>query len=333
MMRRVAVVGTGTMGTLHLEAWKNAGSCEAVAVIGRTEQNIIQLAEQFNVKGFHHLQTALEQLPIDIVDVCVPTHLHEEVIKIAAQAGKTVICEKPLAADAKTARRIVDLCEKYDVPLFVGHVLRFSPEYKAARQQVINGAIGKPGVMRLTRGCPYPKGRDEWYRDESKSGGVLLDLGIHDFDWLLWTFGEVERVMAKRIKRENLEYALVTLRFASGAIAHVTLSWGITKFSASFELAGSEGMITYKSSDQDPVIVELFHEIDRKQERVAVPSYLVERTPLEDQLQHFADCLENMRSAIVTAADAVKVIEVAEAALESVKIGQPIQLKKGGVLK
>jgi predicted dehydrogenase len=64
MMRRVAVVGTGTMGTLHLEAWKNAG-CEVVAVIGRTEQNITQLAEQFNVKGFHHLQTALEQRKLE----------------------------------------------------------------------------------------------------------------------------------------------------------------------------------------------------------------------------------------------------------------------------
>ncbi|MDR0140110.1 Gfo/Idh/MocA family oxidoreductase [Metabacillus idriensis] len=332
-MRRVAVVGTGTMGTLHLEAWKKVSRCEVVAVIGRTEQNLIQMTEQFDVKGFKDLPRALEQISIDIVDVCVPTHLHEEVIEIAAQAGKAIICEKPLAADTKTAKRIVDLCVKYDAPLYVGHVLRFSPDYKAARQQVLNGAIGNHGVMRLSRVGPYPKGRDDWYRDESKSGGVLLDLGIHDFDWLHWTFGDVERVMAKRIKRENLEYALVTLRFVSGAIAHLTLSWGITKFSTSFELAGSEGMITYKSSEREPVEVELFNEIDSKQERVAVPSYLVERTPLENQLQHFADCLENKKSAVVTAADAVKAIELVEAALESVKIGQPILLKKGGVLK
>lgn len=332
-MSRVAVVGTGTMGTMHLEEWANVNGCEVVAVVGRTKQNTTHLAAQYNVRGFDDLQEALRQIPIDIVDVCVPTHLHEEVVQIAAQAGKAVICEKPLAVNSKVAKRIVDICEQYNVPLCVGHVLRFSPEYIEARKQVLSGAIGQPGIMRLSRCGSYPKGRDAWYSDESKSGGIVLDLGIHDIDWLRWTFGEVERVMAKQIKRENLEYALIILRFESGVIAHLEVSWGSKKFVSSFELAGSKGMITHQSRDQEPIVLELFDEEKVEQERVAVPSYVVRQTPLEKQLQHFVDCIENGVTPIITPNDAIKAITIAECVRFSAKSGQPVELKKGGVLK
>lgn len=332
-MRKVAVVGTGTMGKLHLEAWSKFNDCEITAIIGRNESRTLQLAEQYGVKGFTNLGDALELVEADIVDVCVPTHLHKEVVLTAAKAGKSIICEKPLASSTNEALLISEECKKHNVPLFVGHVLRFSPEYMEARKQIEKGAIGNPGIMKLSRVGPYPLGRDDWYDDESKSGGVVLDLGIHDFDWLRSVFGEVRRVMAKRIKRERLEYALITLRFHSGVIANVSLAWGMKSFTSSFELAGSEGMITYTSSHHEPVKVELFEEREKNQEKVSVPSYLIVRSPLENQLHHFLDCIQNKSESNVSVCDAIKAIEIAEAALESMKTNKPYELIKGEVMK
>ncbi|MBA9026665.1 Gfo/Idh/MocA family protein [Peribacillus huizhouensis] len=331
-MTRIAVVGTGTMAALHVEEWLHVKGCEVVALVGRTEQHLSNLAAKYHVKGFFDLEEALRQVEIDVVDICVPTHLHEEVVGIACMAKKAIICEKPLAISSALAKKMVEQCAEYQVPLYVGHVLRFSPEYVEAREQVLSGAIGKPGIMRLSRKGPYPKGRDDWYKDEAKSGGVVLDLAIHDIDWLRWTFGEVERVMAKQIKRENLDYALITLRFQSGVICHLDVSWGAKSFVSSFELAGSNGMITYQSNDHVPIVIEMFNEEKEDQERVAVPSYIVRDTPLKKQLQHFMDCIENNESPIVTAMDAVSAIYVAECIIESMKSGKPVEFYKGGIL-
>src|SRR5690606_8031401 len=131
----------------------------------------------------------------------------------AAAAGKHVFCEKPISISIEDAKAMVEACEKAGVTLMVGHVLRFFPEYDAARDAVAGGRLGDPKVIRATRASAFPTwGSDNWFADESRSGGPIVDLIIHDIDWIRWTFGEVQRVYAKRTER----YALVTLRLESG---------------------------------------------------------------------------------------------------------------------
>ncbi len=194
---------------------------------------------------------------IDIVDVCVPTFLHKSYVMKAADAGKHVICEKPLARSLEDAREMLDYCREKDVRLFVGHVLRFFPEYREAKALVDQGAIGDVAVVRTTRGGGFPMAWNNWYADFQNSGGLVLDMIIHDFDFLRWCFGEVERVYAKSLfgrGHYGMDYALVTLRFASGVIAHVEGTWAHESFSMKFELAGKSGIIDYDSASDQPLV-------------------------------------------------------------------------------
>ncbi|WP_299092851.1 Gfo/Idh/MocA family oxidoreductase [uncultured Metabacillus sp.] len=327
---KIGVVGTGTMGKLHLEAWSKMKTVKIGGIAGRNHRVVEQLSETYKTNGYTDYEGLLKS-DVDVIDICLPTYLHSEFIRKAAKSGKHIICEKPLALDGKECKELYDVCKTYNVQLLVGHTLRFYPEYQHAREQVKNGAIGNPGVVRLSRGGPYPKGRDAWYMDEAKSGGVLLDLGIHDFDWLRWTFGEVERVMAKQMKRESedgtpIEHAFVTLRMQSGTIVHLELSWAKKAFESSFEITGDKGMLTYNNLDSNPIKLSLSEDHSQNSFGVAVPESIGKRSPLQQQLQHFRECLISGEKTIISDEDVIKAVEVARAAIESARIGQPVSL-------
>ncbi|KRG15427.1 Gfo/Idh/MocA family protein [Lederbergia galactosidilytica] len=326
---KIAIVGIGKLGQRHLDKWKKITSVEVVGVVARNQDKLRVVAEKYDVKPFTSLEELLNEVDVDIVDVCTPTATHGEFVKQAAQAKKHIICEKPLALTSKEAEEMIQACEENQVQLLVGHTLRFFPEYANARTQVKNGKIGQPGVVRLTRGVPFPAGR-EWYADEEQSGGLFLDLGSHELDWLQWTFGEVTRVMAKHVKRdqqdEQLEYGFVTLRMADGTIAYVELSWAETQFQATYELAGDKGMITYDHNATVPLSVNM----RSTDHAVQMPKSLMHKDPYQRQFEHFLDCIAGKTEPIVTATDALKAIEIAEAAVQSSETGQPVTLVEGG---
>ena len=137
---------------------------------------------------------------VDVIDICTPTHLHHEMVLQAAAAGKHIICEKPLARTVTQAQEMIRVCRNAGVRLFVAHVVRFFPEYALAKAQVQAGKVGKPAVVRLSRGSYRPKKPSgNWFLDIEKSGGMMLDLMIHDFDYARWISGEVESVFAKNV--------------------------------------------------------------------------------------------------------------------------------------
>ncbi|GIN74645.1 dehydrogenase [Bacillus sp. J14TS2] len=322
---KIAVVGIGKLGQRHLDKWKEIADVEVVGIVARNQEKLQVIAEKYDAKPFTSLEELLNQANVDVVDVCTPTATHGEFVKQAAQAKKHVICEKPLALTSKEANAMIQACEENQVHLLVGHTLRFFPEYANAREQVKNGKIGQPGVIRLTRGVPFPSGR-EWYADEEQSGGLFLDLGSHEFDWLQWTFGDVTRVMAKHIKREQLEYGFVTVRMTDGTIAYVELSWAETQFQATYELAGDKGMLTYDHNATVPVSLDL----RASEPSVQLPKSLMHKDPYQRQFEHFKDCITGKAEPIVTAVDAAKAIELAEAAVQSSATGQPVTLVEGG---
>lgn len=327
---KIGVVGTGTMGKLHLDAWIKMKAVTISGILGRDKKLVDQLAEKYNSNAYMEYEELLNT-DIDVIDICLPTYLHKEFVTKAAQLGKHIICEKPLAINPDECREILEICQKYNVQLFVGHTLRFSPEYKQAHDQVKRGVIGEPGVVRLARGGPSPLGRDSWYQDQEKSGGVILDLGIHEFDWVRWTFGEVERVMAKKVKRklqdgDHIEFALVTLRMQSGTIAHIELSWAKKTFASAFEIAGNKGMLKHNDLESYPIKLNITNKGEQNSTGVVVPKSIGTKSPLQLQLEHFTKCLENDEKPIISAEDAIKAVEIAVAAMESVKSGQPVSL-------
>ncbi|GGH80069.1 putative dehydrogenase [Pullulanibacillus pueri] len=332
---KVAVVGLGTMGKVHADAWAHIEHAELVGVCDLDRVKAETIAESYDATPYQDLSEMLEQSNVDVIDVCLPTYLHKENVALAAQAGKHVVCEKPLGLNVQDAQDIISVCEDHGVQLFVAQVVRFFPEYAQASAKVKSGGIGKPGVVRLTRGGGFPRAWEDWYADEAKSGRLILDSMIHDFDWLRWTFGDVERVMTRRVSRSDedrpLEYALVTLRMEDGTIAHVEGTWAHATFHTSFELTGDKGMVVHDSAVSAPLSVSLHHnEGDASKNGVAVPESPLNENPYLRELKHFAHCILTGSEPIVTAYDALKAVEISQAALESAKTGQPVVLAKMG---
>ncbi|HEX9333581.1 MAG TPA: Gfo/Idh/MocA family oxidoreductase, partial [Anaerolineales bacterium] len=215
---KVGIVGVGFMGTTHAVGWAETPA-EIIGFTAETQNETEKLAEQYHTKIFPDLDSMLPD--VDVVDICSPTHLHHEMVLKAAMAGKQIVCEKPLARTTQQAQEMVNICHKAGVQLLVAHVVRFFPEYVLAHSAVAEGQIGKPGLIRLHRGSYRPKKPSgNWFLDEAKSGGILMDLMIHDYDYARWLAGDVESVSARRVTELHpdapVDYGLVILSHRSG---------------------------------------------------------------------------------------------------------------------
>lgn len=328
---RVGIVGAGTMGSVHAQSHLEAGH-QIAAIYDLRPEAAQVIAQQVGAPVAASYESMLDDPTIELIDICVPTFLHRDFVLAAARAGKHVVCEKPIALTLADASAMIDACQQAGVHFYVAHVVRFFPEYARARELVLDGKVGRPGVIRTTRGGLFPTGWTDWYATPELSGSLIADLIIHDLDWLRWTFGEVERVYAKSLlgrTEERLDYALVTLRFASGAIAHVEGTWAHTGFRYGFEIAGSGGLLEFDSDKVKPVVISQ-RTAAAGFAGVAVPESPLKESPYTTELRHFARCIRQGETPVVTAHDAYKALEISLAALESARTGRPVTIAKEG---
>lgn len=335
MTYRVALIGAGTMGGEHGRQWAAVPGAEVVGVLAESREDANQAAEAAACPAFgrDEFDALLRQTRPDIVDVCVPTPLHRDYVERAAAAGKAIFVEKPLARTLADCDAIVQAVERAGVPLMAGHVLRFFPEYAAAKRMVDAGGVGTPATVRTARLSGMPHGWHGWYEDGARSGGVILDMIIHDFDWLRWTFGPVRRVFAQGLygRPEHAgkrDYALVTLRHESGAAAHVTGSWAYPGgFRTTLEIAGDAGLIEHDSAQSAPLTFSP-HKTEGGAGGVAVPESPLAAgdNPYFRELSAFVHALQAGEPPPVTVYDAREAARIALAALESIETGKAVTL-------
>ena len=326
---KVGIVGVGFMGTTHAAGWADTPAT-ITGFTAATQQETGTLAKRYNAKVYPSLN---EMLPdVDVVDICSPTHLHHEMALKAAAAGKHIVCEKPLARTTEQAQEIVAACRKVGVQLLVAHVVRFFPEYALAHSAVAEGQIGKPGVIRLHRGSYRPKKpAGNWFLDEAKSGGILMDLMIHDYDYARWVAGEVETVSARRVTELHpdapVDYGLVILGHRSGALSHISGAWAYPPptFRTHLEIAGDRGLIEFDSDSTAP-IQNFIIKSGGDAPDVGLPSSPVSESPYTTQIKEFYAALTEGRPTRVSATDGLVAVQIAEAALQSARTNQPVQL-------
>ena len=329
MTYRVGLIGAGTMGSVHAGHWKTVPGAELVGVLDpRTD------AAKAAGPDFSDWETLLSQAKPDIIDICTPTPFHREYVEMAAAAGKAIFVEKPLSRTMTDCDAMIAAVDRAGVPVMSGHVLRYFPEYAAAKRMVDAGAVGKPVAIRTARMAGHPDlgGRPNWYADPAQSGGLVLDMILHDFDWLRWTFGPVIRVFAKGLYGQaqyfgKLDYALVTLRFESDAVAHVTGSWAHPGgFRTTLEIAGDAGMIEHDSALSAPLTASL--RSTGGGGGVAVPEspMAAGEDPYYLEIAAFVQALQKNETPPVTLQDAREATRIALAALESIETGRPVTL-------
>jgi len=313
---KVGVVGTGGMGNVHARQYRKMSGIE----LGYFERSPAR-GDSFRSRWDAHLCDSIEALLdwADVVDICLPTDVHPEFALKVIDAGKPLFLEKPIARTVDEAKSIIDAAKKAKVVLMIGHVVRFFPEFALGRQMVLNGAVGKPAAIRTRRGGPTPKGSSGWFMDHSRSGGVLLDLAIHDFDWLCWTFGHVKFLYSRSLGSSSghgPDYALTTLTFESGAVAHVEATWmDPGGFRTMFDIAGSEGLLEFDSR-KTPALRTVTPD-----SCVLEPSVAPHEDPYYLELSAFLSAAQKGAPVPITGEDGLTALKLSLAALESAKTG------------
>jgi len=325
---RVGIVGAGSMARTHANGWR-ATDAELVGIMSDPFDSAQTLADVHGVRAYADLDALVAD--VDVVDLCVPTDLHQPMTLRAAAAGRHVVCEKPIALSLTDAQAMVDACERAGVRLFIAHVVRFFPQYRTAAETVHAGLLGQLGVMRFRR-VLYPpyQGSASWYTYESRSGGILCDLMVHDFDVARWLGGPVKRVFARSLRAREpgsiRDYALVTLGFESGAMALVEGGWAYPAgvFRTGFDLAGRDGLIEWDSDGSETIKRFLLPTEPGGAAEVGLPLTVLAEDPYTTEIKHVHAALRDGAPFAVTPQDATEALRIALAAKASLRSGRAV---------
>ena len=266
---KIAVLGLGFMGSVHLRAMRDIEGAELVAVfsnderqlsgdLSATQGNIGGPAGHFDfsaIKCYRELADVFADPEIEAVDLCLPTHFHETATIQALRAGKHVLVEKPMALDAPGARRMVAEAERTGRILMAAQVIRFFPEYVALRNALPR--LGRVRSAFFRRRCAAPAWGG-WLRDPAKSGGGVFDLLIHDLDFCLHLFGKPQAIDATGTcdPASGVDLIDARLYYPFGAVT-VAGGWqqsGAYPFGMEYSVTGERGAIEFHSAGRPPTL-------------------------------------------------------------------------------
>lgn len=324
MVLRVAVVGAGALGWVHMRTALSTPGVELTrvcdpglsgdreAAVRRTGAQVVPFTE------------VLDPRAIDALIVATPTDSHAEIVTAAVANDIAVFCEKPLARTLAEAQAVQRAAGRPGAKVAVGHVVRYFPEYVMARDLVTSGRLGTPATARLSRVNTAPAGAGPWYADAARSGGVLLDMAVHDVDWCRWTFGPVSRVFAVRAGSPGREVASITLRHASGVISYIDSSWRNETFATSLELWGGRGFFRTDGSASAGFTAAV-----QRSGAGYLPSASADLPPDDPfrlELEAAFAWFRGGPAPLATADDGAEAVRLIDAAERSVRTGLPIQL-------
>lgn len=318
---RVGIIGTGGISHQHAPGWIEQG----VDLHCYSHSGAHAFAEQYGATVHEAVDDLLAA--VDVVDVCTPTPVHAGIVHQALDAGCHVVCEKPLTLTVEDARAVVEHAERAGLQLFPAHVVRYFPQYAAAKKSVDAGAVGTPAVLRYERTGEAP-GQD-WYADDEASGGIIMDQMIHDLDQAIWIAGPVTSVYAQQsvgVGPHTVRTGHVVLTHEGGAISHCRGLWGPprTAFRYTFDIAGDAGRLQYDSAGDPGVVMDAVASARREEQGCYLPDVSGIRSPYTEEILEFTAAITSGTPTRVTAADGAYAVEVSRAALESLRTGRSI---------
>ena len=211
-MLKIGIIGFGFMGRMHYRCWDGMAGAEVAAVCDSNAEVLEQLGESTgNIEGaqtnidpssfnfYTDFDKMLSKEQLDAVAITLPTNLHPDFSAKALKAGVNVFCEKPMALTIDECEKMIAAAKESGKILMIGHCLRFWPEYVKIKEIIDSGKYGKVVAAVFQRMGAAPSwSEDNWFLDESRSGGVALDLHIHDTDYVHYVFGMPKAVVSNK---------------------------------------------------------------------------------------------------------------------------------------
>ena len=330
----VGIIGLGRMGRIYATHLATLAGVRIVSVSDVVSDRAEGMADEFGAGSWTaHYQEVMAETAIQAVFVTSPTSTHREVVMAAAAAGKAIFCEKPMALTLEDTDDMIAAIERHGVIFQAGFMRRFDRGYAAARQKIEAGAIGKPVTFKSIGRDPFCP--DLEYARPTVSGGLILDMAIHDFDLGRWLMdAEVQRVYTEGgtlafpqlTTVGDIDNAVVNMRFENGNLGNVEVSRNATYgYDIRTEILGTEGGINVGYYRHTPLLVMTCDGIQHDM----VP-YIVERfgDAYRAQTLDFTQRVLDDREPAVTAADARAALAIGLAATQSYHEERPVELSE-----
>ena len=329
MVTRVAILGCGSVARGHVTGWREAGA-DVVLAVDADEPRARAFAHEVEIEETAGAwDAALDRKDITIVDICLPHALHAPAAIAAAQAGKHVFVEKPIATTLEEADRMIAAAEHTAVLLMVRHNHRFMPVRRSAKRIIENGGIGEPYLLRSTciASPEYILARPWYGQTQQGHGGVLLGNAIHHLDLFRWYAGEVcrlaalgtNKVIGPRAGMDAEDTVLLVCEFVGGALgellftdAEVTDRAGLEQV----EVYGTEGWLAVSfNRDNYGVSSRIFGDGDVH----ALPP--AQGLDAETDFAHFLRCMASGDVPLTSGPEARKALELVIAGYQSMRSG------------
>ncbi|TAJ10821.1 MAG: Gfo/Idh/MocA family oxidoreductase [Nitrospirae bacterium] len=316
----MGLIGLGRHGARyakHLLA--GVPGCRLVAVSRQDIRAGAQFAEEHGIPFYADWRDLLRRSDVQAVLVVTPPSLNREICLAAAQAGKALLIEKPLACSTAEATAMVEAAQAAGVPLMTAQTLRFTPVLRRLREQL--ATIGPVEFFSLCMRAERPP--HAWLDQKDKAGGgVVLEIGIHHFDLLRYLTGqdviEVRAETARRHTKQVEDLAQVRFTLASGAACFVELSRVSGGRLCRAEAIGQKGQLTADVGTSTLTRIEGWKVVEVE----SVP----DRPTIEIVLEAFARCLKDKAPMPVSGEDGLRAVAMAEAAYRSAALGKPVDV-------
>lgn len=331
-MLKVAVIGTGFIGSVHAKNIARHPGAELVAVSDANIEFAKKVAATTGAKAVGDIAEIFSDQAIQAVLIATPTDTHVEYLNRAAAAGKAIYCEKPIGLDYDEAEKAVRAVRAAGVPVMLGFNRRFDASHAAVKEAVDRGEVGKVEIVQLTSRGPNPPPISY----VKVSGGQLRDQTIHFFDLLRWLTNdepvEVYAIGAALVdpaigQAGDVDTSIVSLRMASGALCQIDSSRRAAYgYDERIEVFGSGGMVESARQNSRGLVLYKGRQIIKDGlhpgwfERIEQSYY--------DAIDAFLKSLEQGTPPSPSLEDGLKAQLIADKATESIKTGQPINIAK-----
>ena len=339
---RAGIIGAGWPGGKHAEGYTEAGGFKVAAVADLIPQRRQRIMSEYGAKEYADAFELIRDRDIDVVSVCLPTHLHAPVTIAALKSGKHVICEKPPAMSANEAKKIQSAAEKAKKVVLYSLQRRFGGAEQAAKQAIVKGFAGEVYHARAswmrTRGIPI--GTGGWFLDKSKSGGgALIDIGVHMLDLAWYLLGQPKPATAFGITHQKSrslmsdrtfdveDGAFAMIRFEDGKSLELSTSWALNQppqqQGNTVRVFGDEAAIDVYTA-QGATIYRGFTEKGDSRASVLKPPKIVSHAAL---MRHFKECIAGKAKPVPGANEGIVLMQMVDAIYRSSAGGKSVEIK------
>jgi predicted dehydrogenase len=317
----------------HLPGYAACDEAEVVALASGSLDRAREVAAEAGISTiYERWQDLVADPAVEAVDICAPNHLHAVMAVAAANGGKHVLVEKPMALSLPEADAMIEAARAAGVLLMVSHNLRFVPIYAEVKRIIASGEIGRPlagrGVFMHAGPDEFWGAESEWFWDERAGGGSLLDMGVHMIDLMRWYFDErvveVTAMTSRLVKPTPFDdNAVVVMRFAGGALASVQSSWTARpEPDRQVTIHGEDGHVAMGRTQAEPLFVHVRDETGTRRYAPAIPASTAARSPFA----HFANCIRSGERPLIDGEEGRRTLAVTLAAYESASAGRAVKI-------